>query len=68
MSERRPAPWLVATALFVVVTAVVFALPFVVHWAWPSLDSGILMVGNLFLGGILGAGAVIGFLHWKWEL
>ncbi|WP_416520051.1 hypothetical protein [Streptomyces achromogenes] len=68
MSDRRPAPWLVATVLAVAVTTVVFSLPFVVHWAWPSLDSDVLMLGNFVLGGLLGVGAVIGFLHWKWEL
>lgn len=68
MSNRRPSPWLVAIALFVAVTAVVFALPFLVHLAWPSLDPDVLMLGNFFLGGLLGMGAVIGFLAWKWEV
>lgn len=66
-ARRRPV-WLVATALAIAVSAVVLSLPFIVHWAWPGLDSGVLMVGNLFLGMILGLGAVIGFLHWKWDL
>lgn len=68
MSTRRPSPWLVATVLAVAVTAVVFSLPFAVHWAWPSLDPDVVMLGNFMLGGLLGAGAVTGFLHWKREL
>jgi len=66
-TTRKPA-WLVATVLAVAVMAVVFSLPYFVHWLWPGLDNGLLMVGNLFLGGLLGVTAVLVFLHWKWEL
>lgn len=52
----------------VTVSAVMFSLPFIVHWAWPGLDAGLMMIGNMFLGLILGGAAVIGFFHWKWEL
>jgi hypothetical protein len=67
-NSRRIPVWLVATALAVCVTSVCFSMPFIVHWAWPSLDSGVLMIGNMFLGLILGSAAVIGFFAWKWEL
>jgi hypothetical protein len=68
MSARRPAPWLVATLLVVIVALVCFSMPFIVHWAWPTLDSGVLMIGNMFFGMVFGTGAAIGFLWWKWEL
>lgn len=65
---RRPAAWLVAVVLAVGVLAVVFSVPYLVHWVWPGVDAGLLAGGNLILGGLLGSGAVVGFLYWKWEL
>ena len=67
-NPRRLPVWLVATALAVAVTSVCFSMPFIVHWVWPSVDAGVLMIGNMFLGLILGSVAVIGFFVWKWEL
>lgn len=68
MSDRRPAPWLVAAVLAVGVTTVVFGLPFLAQWVWPGLDPGVMILSNFLLGGLLGSGAVIGFLAWKWEV
>jgi hypothetical protein len=66
--QRRGLPvWLVATVLSATVTSVCFSAPFIMHWAWPGLGAGVMMIGNMFLGLILGSAAVIGFFLWKWR-
>lgn len=64
---RAPA-WGVALGLLLVVLSFNFGVPHLVLWLWPGVDSTVLVLGNLFLGMILGSAAVMAFLVWRWEV
>lgn len=57
--------WGLALVLLLTVMAVVFGTPYLVLWAFPSMDHGLLYVGNMFLGMFLGAAAVL-VVAWRW--
>lgn len=66
-ARSRTAPWIVGVTLALLVAAICLSMPFAVQWMWPSVDSTVMILGNLFLGMILGNAAVLGFMAWRWR-
>ncbi|MFE6126657.1 hypothetical protein ACFQ6Q_00070 [Streptomyces sp. NPDC056437] len=64
--DRTPA-WAMALALALGVAMVCLSMPYAVGWVWPGVDPVVLVLGNLFLGMILGSAAVIAFMAWRWR-
>ncbi len=60
--------WGVALGLALIVLSIDVGVPFLVSWLWPGINSTVLVLGNLFLGMILGSAAVMAFLVWYWEV
>ncbi|MGW5691509.1 hypothetical protein ACWEWX_11260 [Streptomyces asiaticus] len=54
-----------AVGIFLLVVAVIFSTPYIVSWVWPSVGSTVLVVGNLFLGMVLGSAGIVGFMAWR---
>lgn len=59
--------WAVGVGLLLAVAVSVTVVPYAVSWAWPGIDPGLLVVGNLFFGMALGTGVMLGFMAWLWR-
>lgn len=65
---EQASAWTVGLVLAVIGAGVPVALPFAVTAICPGIDETVLVVGNLFTGMILGTGAMLAFMFWRWEI
>ncbi|MEV5451628.1 hypothetical protein [Streptomyces sp. NPDC052535] len=65
---EQASAWTVGLVLAVIGAGVPVALPFAVTAVWPQIDETVLVVGNLFTGMVLGTGAMLAFMFWRWEI
>ncbi|MBZ6211689.1 hypothetical protein KVH31_34910 [Streptomyces olivaceus] len=65
---EQASAWTVGLVLAAIAAGVPVALPFAVTAVWPGIDETALAVGNLFIGMVLGTGAMLAFMFWRWEI